>query len=328
MELQNFVNLHVSQIETAIASPAASALVASWRRSIASHKLDPAEFRPPRRITDAQLKEAQQSLEPLMRVADSILDRLFQGVGGAGCCVLLADANGVPIARRGAPADDKAFHRWGLWPGTVWSEESEGTNGIGTCLVEQRPQRILRTQHFLARNTLMSCIAAPIFDHHGKLVAALDVSSCRADLAEESVPLISMAVSDAARRIEGENFRTSFPRARITIAPVADHHTSAALIAVDNDDIVIGANRSARLQLGITQATIDKGLPAGMLIKGLTHAVDDGVAIDAFAEAERGVLCRALAETDGNVTAAAERLGISRATLHRKMKKMGLERHR
>jgi transcriptional regulator of acetoin/glycerol metabolism len=60
----------------------------------------------------------------------------------------------------------------------------------------------------------------------------------------------------------------------------------------------------------------------------MTHAVDDGVAVDAFAEAERGVLYRALAETDGNVTAAAERLGISRATLHRKMKKMGLERHR
>jgi transcriptional regulator of acetoin/glycerol metabolism len=108
----------------------------------------------------------------------------------------------------------------------------------------------------------MTCIAAPIFDHHGKLVAALDVSSCRADLIEDFIPLISMAVADAARRIEEENFRTSFPRARITIAPVADHHTAAALIAVDNDDIVIGANRSARLQLGITQTAIEKGLPA------------------------------------------------------------------
>jgi transcriptional regulator of acetoin/glycerol metabolism len=328
MEVQSFVNRHVRRIETAIASPAVSALVASWRRSISSHKLDPAEFRPPRRVTDSQLRESRQSLEPLMRVADGVLDRLFQAVGGTGCCVLLADANGVPITRRGAPGDDKVFHAWGLWPGAVWSEESEGTNGIGTCLIEQRPMMIVRTQHFLARNTLMTCVAAPIFDHLGKLVAALDVSSCRADLTEQFVPLISMAVADAARRIEAEHFRTSFPRACITIAPVADHHTAAALIAVDNDDIVIGANRSARLQLGITQAAIDKGLPAGMLIKGMTHAVDAGAAVDAFAEAERGVLSRALAETDGNVTAAAERLGISRATLHRKMKRIGLERHR
>jgi transcriptional regulator of acetoin/glycerol metabolism len=326
MDVQNSVKRHVNQIETAVASQSTSALVASWRRSISAHKLDPAEFRPPQRITDAQFKEAREALEPMMRVADGVLDRLFQALGGTGCCALLADANGVPIARRGATGDDKAFHAWGLWPGTVWSEESEGTNGIGTCLVDQRPLTIHRTQHFLARNTLMSCSAAPIFDHQGRLVAALDVSSCRADLVEEFVPLIAMAVSDAARRIEAENFRTSFPRARITIAPVADHHTAAALIAVDNDDIVIGANRSARLQLGITQAALDKGMPAGMLIKGMTHAVDDTV--DAFAEAERGVLYRALAETDGNVTAAAERLGISRATLHRKLKKMGLDRHR
>jgi transcriptional regulator of acetoin/glycerol metabolism len=326
MEIQNSVKRHVHQIETAVASQATSALVASWRRSITAHKLDPADFQPPQRITDRQLKEVRQSLEPLIRVADSILDRLFQAVGGTGSCVMLADASGVPIARRGAPGDDKMFHAWGLWPGAVWGEECEGTNGIGTCLVDQRPLTIHRGQHFLARNTLMSCTAAPIYDHQGQLVAALDVSSCRADMIEAFVPLIAMAVSDAARRVEAEHFRTSFPRARITIAPVADHHTAAALIAVGPGDVVIGANRSARLQLGITQATIDKGMPAGTLIKGMIHDVDNST--DAFAEAERGVLYRALAESKGNVTAAAEKLGISRATLHRKMKKMNLERHR
>jgi transcriptional regulator of acetoin/glycerol metabolism len=228
----------------------------------------------------------------------------------------------VPVAWRGVPADDKIFESWGLWPGAIWSEESEGTNGIGTCIVEQRPLTIHRTQHFLARNTLMSCTAAPIFDHLGKLVAALDVSSCRTDLVEDFVPLISIAVSDAARRIESENFRISFPRARITVAPVADHHTAAALIATDNDDLIVGANRSARLQLGITQAAIDKGMPAGTLIRGMSH----DVSVDALTDAERGVLYRALAEAGGNVTAAARTLGISRATLHRKMKKMNLDR--
>jgi transcriptional regulator of acetoin/glycerol metabolism len=320
----NAVNRHVNLIESAIASQTASALVASWRRSSATHKLDPAEYRPPHRVTDQQLKEARQSLEPLLRIADPVLDRLINALGGAGCCVLLADSNGVTIARRGAPGDDKTFHTSGLWPGAVWSEESEGTNGIGTCLVEQRPLTIHLSQHFLARNTGLSCTAAPIYDHQGRLVAALDVSTGRADLIEDFVPLIAIAVFDSARRIEAENFRTSFPRARITIAPVADHHTAAALIATDHDDMVIGANRSARLQLRITQATIDKGMAAGTLIKGMTHAIDAG---DAFAEAERGVLSRALAEADGNVTAAAKTLGVSRATLHRKLKKMNLDRH-
>ncbi|WP_312795243.1 helix-turn-helix domain-containing protein, partial [Tianweitania sp.] len=39
-----------------------------------------------------------------------------------------------------------------------------------------------------------------------------------------------------------------------------------------------------------------------------------------------GVLQRALARAGGNVSAAAKLLGISRATMHRKLNKTGLER--
>ncbi len=73
--------------------------------------------------------QARQSIEPLIRMAAASLDRLFLAVGGAGCCVLLADRNGVSVDRRGAPADDKTFHAWGLWQRAVWSENNEGTNG-------------------------------------------------------------------------------------------------------------------------------------------------------------------------------------------------------
>jgi transcriptional regulator of acetoin/glycerol metabolism len=232
---------------------------------------------------------------------------------------MLADSNGVPIDRRGAPADDKTFQSWGLWEGAVWSEESEGTNGIGTCIVEQRTLTIHRDQHFYARNMLLSCTTAPIFDHEGKLLAVLDVSSCRADLVEGFLHLISLAASDAARRIEAEHFRASFPQARIMLVPAPDRH-AAALVAVDGDDLVVGANRPARQLLGITQASLDKGMLAGMLIKGKTGSAS------AFAEAERGVLHRALVEADGKLSAAAKALGISRTTLYRKRKKMSLER--
>ena len=37
------------------------------------------------------------------------MDRLYQAVGASGCCVLLADGEGVPVDRRGTPADDATF---------------------------------------------------------------------------------------------------------------------------------------------------------------------------------------------------------------------------
>lgn len=307
---------HADRVQAAIEgdAPARSALAASWRRSAALHRLDPAERAPPRRLSEAELREARERIAPLLRAAQASLDRLYQAVGGVGCCVLLADSQGVPVDRRGATADDATFRDWGLWTGTVWSEAVEGTNGIGTCIAEQRALTIHRDQHFFTRNTDLSCTTAPIFDHEGQLAAALDVSSCRADLTEAFVGLIAVAVQDAARRIEAEAFRLAFPDARVLVSPGTEK-SGGGLIAVDRDDLVIGATRAARIALALTPEALARPRPAADLI---------GAPEGDLGAAERGALQRALARAGGNASAAAKALGISRATLYRKLERVGL----
>jgi transcriptional regulator of acetoin/glycerol metabolism len=292
------------------ADPARSALAASWRRSGRLHSLDPASGTPSQRLPLARIAEARERLGPLLRVAQASLDRLFLAVGGVGCSVLLADRDGVVVDRRGAPCDDSTFNEWGLWTGALWSEKFEGTNGIGTCLVEQRALTIDRDQHFLTRNALLSCTTAPIFDEHGDLAAAIDVSSCRADRTEGLQNLIGMVVADAAR---------AFAEARILLTP-AGERAGASLVAVDSDDLVVGATRAARLTLGLNAQRLARPMPAADLI-GRVRADSDGV--DA---AERAALHRALARAGGNVSKAASELGMSRSTLHRKMNQFGLRR--
>ena len=218
------------------------------------HRLDPAELGPPRRLTEGELRFSRERIAPLIRAAQAGLDRLYQAVGGVGCCILLADHEGVPVDRRGAVADDPTFRDWGLWTGTVWSEAAQGTNGIGTCIVDQRTVSIHRDQHFFTRNTDLSCTTAPIFDHEARLAGVLDVSSCRADLTEAFAGLIALAAQDAARRIEAEAFRLAFPDARVLVAPGMDK-SGCGLIAIDRDDLVIGATRAARQALGLTAET-------------------------------------------------------------------------
>jgi transcriptional regulator of acetoin/glycerol metabolism len=312
---------HADFVQASIArsDAAHSAVVASWRRSLQQHRLDPAEHKAPRRLTESELKGARLRMEQMIRAAEGSLDRLYLAVGGVGCCVMLADRDGILVERRGAVADNETFDEWGLWTGTVWSEGSEGTNGIGTCIADQRALTIHRDQHFLSRNTLLSCTTAPVYDHEGNLIAALDVSSCRSDLTEGFVQLIAVAVGDAARRIEAENFRMVFSGARILLAPVGERSASA-LIAVDADDLVIGATRSARLALGLTRDALSKGLLAADVLGDATRVAGD------LEDAERGALQRALARSGGNVSAAAQCLGISRATLHRKLARLGIRR--
>lgn len=301
---------HSQTIERAVLGndAARSPLVASWARSARLHGLDPAKRHKPERLTAGELAEARARMGAMIRLAAPSLDRLFLSVGGVGCCVLLADRDGVPLERRGAPVDDVTFEDWGLWPGTLWSEAQEGTNGIGTCIAENRMVTIHRNQHFLTRNTALSCMTAPIHDATGGLVGALDVSSCRADLTEGFATLIAQSVAEAARRIEAEAFLAAYAGARIVLVPGAE---GGGMLAVDADDLVIGANRVARLALGL----------AGDLGRDPRPAADvlGQRAADTLPEAERAALIRALARAGGNVSAAARALGISRATLHRKL---------
>ncbi|MBB5746769.1 GAF domain-containing protein [Brevundimonas variabilis] len=312
-------NTHPDRVRSVLADdagPARSVVAASWRRSMTVYGLDPADASLPETLTEQQLRAVCEAMEPLTRAAQGTLDRLFRAVGDTGCCVLLTNRDGVPVDRRGAVSDDETFHRWGLWPGAVWSEATEGTNGIGTCLAEGRALTIHRDQHFHTKNTGLSCTVAPIYDHQGRLAAALDVSSCRADLTEGFVGLIAAAVADAARAIEAQNFRQAFSGSRILLAADEDRST-AALLAVDRHDLVVGATRSARQLLGITDACIAGSLPAADVLSVATDAED-------LIDAERGAVRRALARADGNVSAAARALGVSRATLHRKLNRLGL----
>lgn len=303
---------HLSKIETALSTGGAarSSVVASWSRSARLHGLDPTTRRKPDRLDQTEMQAARERAGAMIHLANPVLDELFRAVGGMGCCVLLADDNGVPVERRGAMADDVTFQDWGLWLGTIWTEEREGTNGIGTCIADGRPVAIHRDQHFMARNTGLSCMASPIHLATGGVAGVLDVSSARGDLTEGFARLISHSVADAARRIEVELFRAAHPGQRIVLLPQWLQGTGA-VVAVDRDDIVTGLSHGARLALGLAAS-------ARFSPKPLSDLLGQNVP-DSFEDAERAVLVRALARADGNVSAAARALGVSRATLHRKL---------
>jgi DNA-binding NtrC family response regulator len=90
------------------------------------------------------------------------------------------------------------------------------------------------------------------------------------------------------------------------------------LLAIDADDLAIGASRSARSLLGLAQGSAMQPVPAVDLIGG-PHAT-----CDQLADGQRSVLQGALLRAGGNVLAAAKALGVSRATLHRKLKQFEL----
>lgn len=303
---------HQAVVEAALSAgdAARSAIVASWSRSWRVHGLEPGRRHAGDRLSEYELSQLCEGLGLLLATARPVLDRLFLAVGGLGACVVLADAHGIPVERRGNAAEDPEFEAMGLWTGTRWSEAAAGTNGIGTCLAEGRPVTICRDQHFLSANTGLTCISAPVHDAQGALVAVLDVSSGRRETGEGLAGLISHSVTEAARRIETDLFRSAYSTARLMLAPGLDRGLGA-LLAVDADELVIGATRAARQHFGLKGDLARRPVPAADLL---------GLAAPAtLEEGERAVMARAIARAGGNLSAAARALGISRATLHRKL---------
>ncbi|WP_299904638.1 GAF domain-containing protein [uncultured Paracoccus sp.] len=308
--------------EQSQSASAASALVSSWRRSLVKYGLDPAATRLPARVLGSELAGRREAMDLLMHVAHPQLDQLFELVGLSGCNVLLTDAEGLVLAQRVRDGDAAQFADWGLSEGFDWSEAAQGTNGIGTCLAEGRALTITRDEHFHTRNTAMSCMDAPIWGPDGRLIAALDVSSVRPVQADDYNRLIAAQVGQAAASIEALLFRASFPAARIVLASedrLAQHLSGgAALIAVDEDDLTIGATRAARKLLGLPREGEIRPRPASDVLQR-----DEGMR--GFDKGERAAIARALARADGNASAAARALGIGRATLYRRMAKLGFE---
>ncbi|MHA6316438.1 GAF domain-containing protein [Altererythrobacter sp. CAU 1778] len=310
---------HPDKVEEVLRSPTSagqSMVAASWCRSGLKYGLDAADDRGPDLVSGSDLTQRRQRHGLMLDVARPLLDQLYLTVAATGCAVMLSDNDGVILEARSQDGDREMFDRVGLTPGGVWSEGREGTNGIGTCLAEGRPVTIHRSEHFAARNIGISCMDAPVRDATGRLVGALDISSCRDDHTTAMAALVQKIVQDSARRIESGVFRRFFEGHRIIDAnlPGGD----SALLAVDRDDLLIGATHAARHRFNLTDECLS----------GRRSAADvlGGPSAESFVDSDRAVLRRALAQAEGNATRAAKALGIGRATLYRRMDKAGISR--
>ena len=214
---------------------------------MARYGLEPHRLSAPNILSRNELKDYREPVDELVGVARAELDRLFARLIDQDYVVLLTDANGVTVdfrCRRELIDEARAS---GLYLGAVWSENSQGTNGVGTCIHARDALSIVMDDHFSTRNVGLTCTVAPIFDGDGRLEAVLDVSTPR-PTDQHTQAIVRKIVRNAARRIENACFARRFPdRLVLRFSRHDDFSDSAteALIALDETGRILSMGQGA-----------------------------------------------------------------------------------
>jgi len=236
----------------------------SWRRCQIDYHVDAKSRSTPHVVTQGELKVSREPVADMLAQAQDEMDRLYAVVRQQAYVVLLCNSDGVAIHHRGDEAKAEEFKHWGIWLGGVWSEQAEGTNGIGTCITDQRPVLVHCSQHFRSRHTQLSCAGAPIFDPHGQLAAVLDVSRVDREGDNRPFPFVLGTTIVSARAIEERMFREHFRYAWTMAAAPSDDYAAGLLLAVDNDHRILGADRAAREVFALSDKRLADGVHLSM----------------------------------------------------------------
>ena len=120
---------------------------------------------------------------PLTRSALPVLQHLREHLEGQPISVILTDAAGMVLTRLVADHDlDRHLDSVKLAPGFSYSEESVGTNGIGTALEGGRPMHVFGHEHYAENLEDLACAGVPIrHPISGKTLGAVDLTCWRKD---------------------------------------------------------------------------------------------------------------------------------------------------
>ena len=179
------------------------------------------------------------------------METLYEQIANTHSMVLLTSSNGLILHSLGDADFLEKASQVALMPGVEWSEQSRGTNAIGTALTEAQAVVVHGRDHYLQSNQFLTCSCTPIFDPYGKVMGALDVTGDERSYHQHTMALVRMS----AQMIENHMFENVFPdamRIHFHSRPEFLNTLVEGIVVFTLDGRFLSANRSAQFQLGLS----------------------------------------------------------------------------
>jgi len=177
-------------------------VAASWERSLAA-RVDPERGAPALVYEHAEVTQVRAG-HPLTAVLPLLRDTLVTIADEAMHMMIVTDARGRILWREGRSDVLRRGERVGLVEGRLWSEESIGTNAMGTALASGGAVQIHAAEHLVRTYHRWTCAAAPIRDPEtGAVIGVVDVTG-----PERTFHPTTLALVVAAARLAEGYLRT------------------------------------------------------------------------------------------------------------------------
>lgn len=221
-----------------------SVIADSWQRNL-NVGLDPLSNPIALVVSNTDLQHRTEKLDSVMRFIRPELELLSTQMAGPNFLIGVADADGVVLD----VIIDEEFRGSACGScmplGSIWTENIRGTNGFGTAIFTGKSCLVSGQEHFFKSDSSLSCVAAPIFNSTGKLIAAIDISSEATTHLVHTTALANIAAQNVEDQIF---FHTHVNEIIIKLHPRRAFLTTknVGLIALSLDGQVMGTNSRTR----------------------------------------------------------------------------------
>jgi sigma-54 dependent transcriptional regulator, acetoin dehydrogenase operon transcriptional activator AcoR len=208
----------------------------------------------------------------LFEHAAPVMEMLFEQIETTQSMVLLCDAMGTVLHSIGDDDFLSRASKVALAPGANWSEQSKGTNAVGTALVCEAPTLVHADEHFFHANHFLTCSASPILDPKGRVLGVLDVSGDHRSYHQHTMALVKMSARMIENHWLSDDYRHVM-RLHFHDRPEFIGTLNEGILAVTSEGKVVGVNRSALDLLKLSGAAVRMqsieqliGLRVGMMV--------------------------------------------------------------
>jgi PAS domain S-box-containing protein len=174
------------------------------RERCMNNKIEKSRPFPARIIRGTQLEALQFKNANLIKITRPFMEIIYDVVKGSGFSIYFADKDGIVLSIIGDQDIIEGQEKVGIVVGADMSEESAGTNAIGTALYEDCSIQISGDEHFIRAFYIWTCSAAVIHNENGDILGCLNLTG-RCQLAHpHTLGLVIAAVKSIENRLAVE----------------------------------------------------------------------------------------------------------------------------